>query len=140
MMILGSSASARAMPMPAGDLMRVAVGIRRVQADKVQQFGQPRLTRALGDDVGKHFQAFLSDAATGKLRVERAVGILKDHLYVAVQLTHFGWWQVAALIRLWHPNLGTSVAPFVIAAGAGPNFQARAWVWARPESHWRNTT
>ncbi len=80
---------ADALPLAAGELVRVAVGEVGVEADRLQQF-----LHALGALVLGHQLVDLHrlghDVAHGHAWVQRGVRILEDHLQVAPHLPHLG--------------------------------------------------
>ncbi len=71
---------ADALALAAGEFMWIAVGMLRLQADELQEFGDaPAALRAAGEAVG--VQRLADDAADAQARVEAGVGVLEDHLH-----------------------------------------------------------
>ena len=75
---------ADALPLAAGEFMRIAVGGGRGQPDAVEQFGDAFSRPAAIDDF-VHQHRFGKHAADGHARVEAADGILENDLHVAAQ-------------------------------------------------------
>ncbi len=71
---------ADALPLPAAELVRIAIGVVGIKPDDAQQLLHPLLARlALRQAVNR--KRLRDDAAHRHTRVERSVGILKDHLH-----------------------------------------------------------
>ena len=75
---------ADALALAAGELVRVAVVVLRVEADQLQQVLHRALDAVLGLDVLDP-ERRADDRADGVPRVQRRVRVLEDHLHVAAQ-------------------------------------------------------
>ncbi len=73
-----------ALALPAGELVRVARGVKGLHSHGLEQVGHPLLELlALGNPVNE--QRFADDGADRHAWVERGVGVLEDDLHVAPQ-------------------------------------------------------
>ena len=74
---------ADALPLPAGELVRIAVGEIRVQPDRLAAVPAPdRAVRRCEPDLGD-VERFRDDRPDRHAGVERRGGVLKDHLNIA---------------------------------------------------------
>src|SRR4051812_27394923 len=81
-----------ALALSAGELRREPVVVLRVQADELHQLLNSALAvAALADPVDA--ERVTDDRADPPARVERAVGVLEDHLHVAPDRTHLAGLQ-----------------------------------------------
>jgi hypothetical protein len=78
---------ADALPLPAGQLVRIAVAQLRAQANGVEDRGNGRVERAsFRDSMQAHGLA--DDVADRHPRIERRIRILKDHVQLAPERAH----------------------------------------------------
>ena len=101
---------ADALPLAAGELVRVAVVVLRVEPDQLEQVLHRALDAVLGLDVLQP-ERRADDRADGVPRVQRRVRVLEDHLDVAAQRPHPAVGQVRdvpALERRSCPPVGSS--------------------------------
>ncbi len=75
------SGDADALALPAGEVLRVAVGVARLEADELQQLVDALADRVLGEAVGAHRLG--EDVEHRQPRVERRHRVLEHHLQVA---------------------------------------------------------
>ena len=78
--------NADTLALTAGELVRVAVDEVGIEANDLEQLLHPILALFFGRANVVNFERFADDAADGHARVERGVGILKDHLHAAAHL------------------------------------------------------
>ena len=78
---------ADALALPARELVRVALGVLGVEADRLEQLGDALLALGLGADV-VDLERLADDVADAHARVERGVRVLEDDLHVAAQRVH----------------------------------------------------
>ena len=83
-----ASGDADALTLTAGELVRVAVDVLRVETHELEELLHPRPPLVLRHDVGVDLQGLGDDLADGAPRVERGVGVLEDDLDVPSQATH----------------------------------------------------
>ena len=76
-----------ALPLAAGELVRIAVRVIGLQADESQQLLNSALRFLAARDV-VNAQRFAHDVADGHPRIERGVGVLEDDLHLFAQLAH----------------------------------------------------
>ncbi len=75
-----------ALPLPAGELVRVLHHVQRRQADRLEQFAHPLFQLgAVGDDA-VFLERLAHDVFHDPARVQAGVGILEDHLDAPAQL------------------------------------------------------
>ena len=74
---------ADALPLAAGELVRVAVHVVRVEADDLQELLHAGAAAAFGVAVDR--ERLADDVADGHPRVQRGVRVLHDHLHPAAQ-------------------------------------------------------
>ena len=75
---------ADALALPAGELVRVASGVKRLHSHGLEQVCHPLIDfLALGDSMDE--QRLADDLADRHARVERSVGVLEDDLHVPSQ-------------------------------------------------------
>src|SRR5439155_15245603 len=79
-------------PLPARELMRVALGGIGRQAHEGKELGDARWNLGLWPHP-VNAERFRQHLTHRHPRIERAVGILEDHLDAAVECTAFGWAQ-----------------------------------------------
>ena len=80
---------ADALPLSAGELMRIVLHLVGPQADLREQFGDPFLLRAAGGEP-VHAERLADDVARGHARVERGERILEYDLHRAPMRPHLG--------------------------------------------------
>ena len=90
---------ADALALAAGELVRVAVVVLRVQPDGLQQVLHRLLPATLGLDVLQP-ERRTDDLADGVPRVQRGVRVLEDHLDVATQRAHLPVGEVRDVVAL----------------------------------------
>ncbi len=78
---------ADALALPAGELVRVALGVLGAQADGLEQLEDALLALGLGADA-VDAQRLADDVAHAHARVQRGVRVLEDDLHVAAQALH----------------------------------------------------
>src|SRR5882757_11226357 len=81
--------NADALPLPAGELMRVVLHLVGPQADLREQFGDPFLLLAAGREP-MDAERFADDIAGGHARIERGERILEYDLHRAPMRPHLG--------------------------------------------------
>ena len=74
-----------ALALPAGELMRIALGRFRAEPDDVQQLADVLLRLRLGARDLVQAQRLAEDVGHRHARVERRIGILEHHLHAAAQ-------------------------------------------------------
>jgi hypothetical protein len=84
---------ADALPLAAGELVRVAVVVLGVEADQLEQVLHRPLRAVFGLDL-LQTERRTHDRSDGVPRVQRGVRVLEDHLHLAAQRTHAGCRQV----------------------------------------------
>ena len=67
--------------------MRIPGEVGRIEADQLEQFGDPRASLQVGTDFVND-ERLLDDVAGAHPRIERRVRILEDHLHVAARSPH----------------------------------------------------
>ncbi|RPK76440.1 hypothetical protein EES42_03360 [Streptomyces sp. ADI95-17] len=78
-----TAGDADALALTAGELVRIAVDVLRVEPDDVQQLLDPAAPVALRGDLGVDLVRLPDDVADRHARVQRGVGVLEHHLDVA---------------------------------------------------------
>src|SRR6185437_10820672 len=76
------------LPLPAGELVRVAVHQRRIEAGIEQRAGDDLAASLKAQRIVLHTQAFGDDIGDRHTRRQRAVGILKNNLNITPQGPH----------------------------------------------------
>ncbi len=107
------------LPLAAGELVRIAIEVARIEADLLERFlylGEPLAAVA----VRVNDQPFFDDAADRHSRVERAVGVLEDDLHVAADGPQLRGPQVGDVVAVEHDAAGRRLEqPQDRAAGRG---------------------
>ena len=108
-----------ALPLAAGELVRVPVVVLGIEADELEQF-----LHAAPDPAGRRDllqpEWRTHDGAHGVPGIERRVGVLEDHLDLAAQRTHLALPQVGDVAAVNHdPAAGRLVQPDQQAACGG---------------------
>ena len=74
---------ADALALPAAEFMRIPLRVNRVEADRLQQFGDAFLPRGFAVGQFVDVQRLADDLLDRHARIERAVGVLENHLELA---------------------------------------------------------
>jgi hypothetical protein len=75
-----SARDANALALTAAEFVRIALRVGRVESNSPEQFGDSRLPGRIVLCQAMNVESFTDNVFDGHPRVERAIGILKDHL------------------------------------------------------------